>query len=99
MAPTYAPGSITQRKLSDDDVAAVCAIYPPKSGLVCNPEPRGGFSDSCGNVETKKGLCSVSPAPREAASFAPAASLAAAGLGLLVAVRRVRRAKRLGRRS
>ena len=52
MAPTYSPGSVAQRKLTDDDIAAVCTIYPPKSGLVCNPEPRGGFSDSCGNTTT-----------------------------------------------
>jgi len=101
MAPTYSPGSIAQRKLTADDIAAVCAIYPPKSGLVCNPEPRGGFSDSCGNVETKKGLCAVSSAPGEAPSFAPAASFsfAAMGLGVLTLVRRSRRANRLGRRS
>ncbi len=102
MAPTYSEGSIAQRKLTPDDVAAVCAIYPPQSGVVCNPEPRGGFSDSCGNLETKKGLCSVS-SPAEAASFAPStASFAIVGLGVLAAARRVRRVrleKRQGSRS
>jgi hypothetical protein len=99
MAPTYSPGSIALRKLSPDDVEAVCTIYPPKSGVACTPEPRGGFSDSCGNAEVKKGICSVSSAPAEAGSSAPAASFAVVGLGVLAAARRARRSHRLGRRS
>jgi len=90
MAPTYAPGSIAQRKLTPDDVAAVCAIYPPKSGLACVSEPRGGFSDSCGNVETKKGLCSLSSVPAETGGGAPS-SLALIGLGALAAAALARR--------
>jgi hypothetical protein len=102
MAPTYSPGSIAQRKLTPDDIAAVCEIYPPKSGLVCAPEPRGGFSDSCGNTETKKGLCTVSSSLGDTGSVggaAPAASFAVMGLGVLVAARRARRRNALGRRS
>lgn len=32
MAPTTAPGDVAKRTLSADDVAGVCAIYPPASG-------------------------------------------------------------------
>jgi Matrixin len=97
MNATYSEGSIGLRKLTPDDIKAVCAIYPPKSGLVCNPEPRGGFSDSCGNVEEKKGLCSVSSLP-DSGSGGATASLAMMGLGALVLARRARRST-LGRRS
>ena len=92
MAPTYASGSIAQRKLTKDDVAAVCTIYPPNGGRACVSEPRGGFSDSCGNAATKKGLCSVSSVPAEAeAGGGPAASLALLGLGAVAAARLARR--------
>lgn len=59
MYPTYNPGSTTQRKLTQDDVEAVCAIYPPNNGVVCNTEPRGGFSGTC-DPEEDRGICSVS---------------------------------------
>jgi hypothetical protein len=32
-----------RRALDADDVAGVCAIYPPGRGAPCDPEPRGGF--------------------------------------------------------
>jgi len=94
MAPTYSPGSIAQRKLTPDDIAAVCEIYPPRSGLVCNPEPRGGFGDEDPNGTPTK-ACAVS-APGDARGLA---GFAIMGLGVLVAARRARRRIALGRRS
>ena len=96
MAPTYSPGSIAQRKLSADDVAAVCAIYPPKSGLVCAPEPRGGFGDEDPNATNPK-ACAVSSGVGSGAL--PVAALTIMGLGVLGAARRARRRTDLGRRS
>lgn len=58
MYPTYNPGSVTQRKLTPDDVEAVCTIYPPSSDVACETEPRNGFSGSCDDPE-QKGICSV----------------------------------------
>jgi len=96
MAPTYSPGSIAQRKLSADDIAAVCAIYPPKSGVVCAPEPRGGFGDEDPNPKMTK-ACAVSSGVGGGAL--PAAALTIMGLGVLAAARRARRRTDLGRRS
>ncbi|MSP26601.1 MAG: matrixin family metalloprotease [Myxococcales bacterium] len=45
----YPPGGLSLRTLEPDDVAAVCAIYPP--GTVapddCDPTPRHGMSSTC----------------------------------------------------
>jgi len=97
MAPTYSPGSIAQRKLTPDDVGAVCEIYPPKSGLVCAPEPRGGFGDEDPNATTKKG-CAVARGPGEAGAL-PVVSFAMAAIALVAAGRRARRRAGPERRS
>jgi hypothetical protein len=107
MAPSYSPGETQQRKLSPDDIDAVCTVYPPNSGVACNVEPRGGFSATCDGEDAAKGLCSVaavgSSAPRsghgETPDGAPAASFAFLGLGVLAAARLSRRPNYLGRRS
>ncbi|MDB4944043.1 MAG: hypothetical protein JWP97_3577 [Labilithrix sp.] len=94
MAPTYSPGSIAQRTLTPDDIEAVCAIYPPNSGVVCDPEPRGGFSESCASpVETRSGVCSAAPLAKDAGG-AGTASFAVMGLGALAVARRVRSSRR-----
>ena len=96
MAPTYAPGSLAQRKLTPDDVDAVCAIYPPKSGLRCASEPRGGFSESCPSTG-KTAPCAVSyVSPTSEAGRGAGASMALLGLGVLAAVRIARRRYRHG---
>jgi hypothetical protein len=58
MYPTYNPGSTTQRKLTPDDVEAVCSIYPPGSDVACETEPRNGFSGSCDDP-VDDAICSV----------------------------------------
>jgi hypothetical protein len=58
MYPTYNPGSTTQRKLTPDDVEAVCHIYPPNSDVACETEPRNGFSGEC-DAPVDDGICSV----------------------------------------
>jgi hypothetical protein len=59
MFASYSPGSTAQRTLTPDDVDAVCAVYPPESNVVCNTEPRNGFSATCDDAK-EKSICSVS---------------------------------------
>lgn len=96
MYASYSAGSTAQRKLTDDDVDAVCAIYPPNDGVPCDVEPHGGFTDSCGTTK-KSGVCAVSSigAPGGAddlgtgtPAHGAAASLALLGIGALATVRR-----------
>lgn len=100
MFASYSPGSTSQRKLTPDDVDAVCAIYPPKNGVVCDSKPRGGFSASCDTPE-KSGLCAVSAVGSADDRKAPpgsSASFAVMGLGMLAAALS-RRATRLRRKQ
>jgi hypothetical protein len=61
MQPSYRPGSADERTLGDDDIAGICAIYPPdRNALPCDPTPRGGFQSVCPAVEASGG-CTVSP--------------------------------------
>lgn len=87
MAPTYSPGLI-RRELATDDIAALCAIYPPDRKASCSLEPRGGFGPRCAPVApptTDDGGCSASPG---VASSGLAAGCVSAMLGLLAAFRR-----------
>lgn len=89
MFASYSPGSIAQRKLTQDDIDAVCAIYEPNSGTVCNVEPRGGFSASCDPPEEST-TCAVAAPHTSTSSSSTTSSLAFMGLGIL-AVTRIRR--------
>ncbi|HEU4406948.1 MAG TPA: matrixin family metalloprotease [Polyangiaceae bacterium] len=46
MDAQYAPGTLL-RELQPDDLAALCAAYPPTRQAVCDPAPWGGFSADC----------------------------------------------------
>lgn len=83
MYASYSPGSIAQRKLTDDDAEAVCAIYPPSSTAACDTTPRGGFSATCGGAEDP-GACSV--AGLGSSTLPGTASLSLVGFGALAAV-------------
>jgi hypothetical protein len=50
------------RDLVDDDISAICALYPPNDAIGddCNPLPRNGFSPDC-LVEQAEGTCAVHP--------------------------------------
>jgi hypothetical protein len=94
MFASYSPGSVAQRKLTPDDVKAVCAIYPPNSGVACNVEPRGGYNPECPEPEdASAAACSVA-----SASSGTNASFAVIGLGVLV-MTLSRRSKGLWRRT
>ncbi|MFT3921287.1 MAG: matrixin family metalloprotease [Myxococcales bacterium] len=84
------PGSIMKfsiqpleisRTLGQDDVDAICALYPPDAPAACEPEPRGGFSPLCGMDPTSGGACAVAQ-PRERPG---AESSALGGLVLMLA--------------
>jgi MYXO-CTERM domain-containing protein len=91
MFASYNPGSTSQRTLTDDDVAAVCAAYPPNDGVTCNTEPRGGFSGTCDDPPSG-GICSASPA--EPASGSSGGGLLGALVIGAVTVIRARRGNR-----
>jgi hypothetical protein len=84
-----AAGEIVKRTLEPDDVAGLCAIYPPGSlSTTCNDTPRGGLSLECGGEPS---CCTVAPGivPRASHAWLFAAALVAA------AVRRLRRKRTL----
>jgi MYXO-CTERM domain-containing protein len=60
MFATYQKHGSSLTTLHPDDVAGVCATYPPQNARECNFTPRHGFSSECGG-EPKEG-CSVSVA-------------------------------------
>ena len=55
MFTDYKLGSTFLRDLTPDDVAGICAAYPPAApkSADCDPEPRHGFSADCGDVQTE----------------------------------------------
>jgi len=62
MYATYAPGETKLRTLEPDDVAGICAIYPPgKDPKACDPTPRHGFSTECASPDEEKGCCTTAP--------------------------------------
>ena len=60
----YSRGTTSIRKLSLDDQAAMCAIYPPnRPGLpACDPTPRNGFSTTCGSDSPLASSSATTPA-------------------------------------
>jgi hypothetical protein len=85
MLYTYGP---RMRSLADDDVAGICAIYPPaRPAGVCDPTPRQGFSAQCAMDPTAGSGCSMGR--RRPATPAAAAILA---LGAMLVWRRRRSA-------
>ena len=96
MFTDYMQGSVSLRDLTADDVAAICAVYPPDkpASTDCNDEPRHGFSDLCGADQPVDKGCAVAPAdlsraPARAPALPGAAALA--GLAALALLRRRRR--------
>ena len=76
MNASYVPESIEHRNPDVDDVAAVCAAYPPDRQATCGA-PQGGFTGDCAGAESEEG-CGIA-APRS-----PARAPGAAGAGLVM---------------
>lgn len=91
MFHSYGFGETFMRDLSADDVAGICAVYPPGQNTgACDPTPRHGYSAQCGDGE-EEGCCTTAPGrPGRHAAWALGAALA--GLALFGARRRARSA-------
>lgn len=74
MFTNYQKGSTALRDLTADDVAAICAAYPPTlpKSVECDPEPRHGFASECRAQQ---------PAPEEEPQEAQGCAVAAGGPG------------------
>jgi hypothetical protein len=74
--------------LSADDVAGICAVYPPERVTpACQPEPENGLGTECGGVA--EGGCQLGTTPLE--GWWVAAALGAAGVGRHLRRRSVQR--------
>jgi len=58
---SYAQGT-NKRALTDDDIEAICAVYPPQRKATCNPTPVGGLGDTCSGTSTREAGCSLGAA-------------------------------------
>jgi hypothetical protein len=84
MYESYGDG---QRTLEPDDLAGICAMYPPGSQpldeAACNPIPKHGYSPMCA-VDQTIGNCATAaaaPSPARAPADAALAAFAALALG------------------
>lgn len=89
MAPSYNPGSTSQRTLTQDDIDAVCAIYPPDRAVRCEVEPRGGFNPSCD--EPPADACSAAPVTVDASRDSGLAGACVIGIFAVMVARSRRR--------
>jgi hypothetical protein len=86
MQAELGPGEI-RTQLSADDVAAICAVYPPeRAAPACDPTPRGGFAPACDETPLSGG-CSLQPQAR-------ANGVGGAVLASLLSLLHVRRQRR-----
>ncbi|MBI4702095.1 MAG: matrixin family metalloprotease [Deltaproteobacteria bacterium] len=97
MRTTYVMGETELRSLEADDVAAVCAAYPPADpgpdAGACDPTPRHGFAKDCvDEPPPEEPGCQCAAAGRAGGS-PPGALLL--GLGALVASARLTRSRLL----
>ena len=83
---SYALGSI-KRTLTPDDIAAVCAIYPPSVQKTCDPTPPGGLASGCSTGGSKG--CGVSGSEESGTGLLWIA-LGVAGIGMRGMVKRRR---------
>jgi hypothetical protein len=55
----YSQGTVN-RQLHQDDIDAICTVYPPDRKAVCDSTPNGGLQDTCGPKPELKG-CAAAP--------------------------------------
>jgi MYXO-CTERM domain-containing protein len=62
MSAEYVRGDLDYRSLHEDDIAGICAIYPPdREGSDCrSPHPAHGFSRYCGGGKPDPGVSACS---------------------------------------
>ena len=68
----YQEGSTVGRQLSDDDIAAVCAAYPPQRQTTCGLMPQGGLQTctAADGQDTAPTGCNAVPSARYPATLA-----------------------------
>ncbi len=79
MYASYKVGEIGLRTLESDDVAGICALFPPGSNRTCNSEPRHGFRSDCCSPRSycsrtepeDAGCCTVAPGSSDTPLRAP----------------------------
>jgi hypothetical protein len=97
MFPVYNEHTTVLRKLAADDMAGICAIYPPGPPTPsCDPTPRHGFSPLCALEQpSSKGCCSVAPGDASGDSpFVPTGALVGGVAGALFLAQRRRERRR-----
>jgi hypothetical protein len=84
-------GNVDMRTLDTDDIAGVCAIYPPVAtkDAACDPVPRHGFSTKCTGSDS--GGCSASCSIGKGVDDRNPAGLLVLALGTLLVRRGARR--------
>lgn len=82
MFASVATGDTVRRSLAPDDIAGVCAIYPPNEARCPTVPPAGG---GVGGDDGLAGGCALGQSSRGARSSRPAAGLLLLGAGLVVA--------------
>ncbi len=98
MRSSYSEGDVSFRDLAADDIAGICAIYPPEqSASVCDFTPRGGFTPECGIYPTSGGMCEITPGALAGSTPSGFPAMAIAAAVSLVWQRRARRRKLLER--
>jgi hypothetical protein len=87
MCPTYHPGIEDFRTLDEDDINAICTVYPPeRKAPACDPAPPRGFSAECGMDPVSGKGCSLSALSRPRSN--PATIAITIGCGLVARRRR-----------
>jgi hypothetical protein len=100
MFANYQMGDTEQSTLAIDDIAGICAAYPPGESIPadCDPSPRRGLASECSPPPTETeqgGCCGVAPgAPRSSSLPAVGALVFALGLGARITRRSGARARR-----
>ena len=65
------PPRVVRTTLGADDVAAICAAYPPaRKAPACDPTPRGEFAAQCALDPSTGGACNAAHVGRSASSHA-----------------------------
>lgn len=82
MFSDYSPGSSNLRSLEADDIAAICAAYPPGDAIpsTCDSSPRRGLASVCSPapVQEDEGSCSTASGTTRASTSLGAVAFVAA---------------------